>query len=83
MSEQLILHEYAASGNCYKVRLTAAQVGIALERREYDIMKGETRTPEFLAEGRRQWADPGAPGRRPLPSRKQRRLLLPRRAARL
>jgi glutathione S-transferase len=49
MSERLILHEYAASGNCYKVRLTAAHVGIALERREYDIMKGETRTPEFLA----------------------------------
>jgi glutathione S-transferase len=50
MSERLILHEYAASGNCYKVRLTAAHLGIALERREYDIMKGETRTPEFLAD---------------------------------
>lgn len=49
MSEPLILHEYAASGNCYKVRLTAALLGLALERREYDIMKGETRTPEFLA----------------------------------
>ena len=50
MSERLILHEYAASGNCYKVRLTAAHVGVALELREYDIAKGETRTPEFLAE---------------------------------
>jgi glutathione S-transferase len=49
VSEKLILHEYAASGNCYKVRFTAAYVGIPLERREYDIMKGETRTPEFLA----------------------------------
>lgn len=48
MSETLVLHEYAASGNCYKVRLTAALLGIALERREYDIMNGETRTPEFL-----------------------------------
>jgi glutathione S-transferase len=48
LSERLILHEYAASGNCYKVRLTAALVGVPLERREYDIMKGETRTPEFL-----------------------------------
>ena len=46
--EQLILHEYARSGNCYKIRLTAAHVGASLERREYDIMKGETRTPEFL-----------------------------------
>jgi glutathione S-transferase len=48
MSDQLVLHEFAASGNCYKVRLTAALLGIDLERREYDIMKGETRTPEFL-----------------------------------
>jgi glutathione S-transferase len=47
--EQLILHEYAASANCYKVRLTAALLGIALQRREYDILKGETRTPEFVA----------------------------------
>ena len=49
MAGTLVLHEYAASGNCYKVRLTAALLGIPLERREYDIMKGETRTPEFLA----------------------------------
>lgn len=49
MSETLILHEFAASGNCYKIRLTAAHVGATLERREYDIMRGETRTPEFLA----------------------------------
>jgi len=48
MTERLILHEYAASGNCYKVRLTAACVGIHLERRDYDIMKRETRTPAFL-----------------------------------
>ena len=46
----LILHEYSASGNCYKIRLTAAHLGLKLERREYDIMKGETRTPEFLAD---------------------------------
>jgi glutathione S-transferase len=45
----LILHEYSASGNCYKIRLTAARLGLELERREYDILKGETRTPEFLA----------------------------------
>jgi glutathione S-transferase len=47
--EKLVLHEYARSGNCYKIRLTAAHVGATLERREYDIMKGATRTPEFLA----------------------------------
>lgn len=49
MSENLTLHEYSPSGNCYKVRLTAALLGLPLERREYDILKGETRTPDFLA----------------------------------
>ena len=49
MTEKLILHEYSQSGNCYKIRLTAALLGLPLERREYDIVKGETRTPEFLA----------------------------------
>ncbi|NUR45034.1 MAG: glutathione S-transferase family protein [Sphingomonas sp.] len=49
MTEQLILHEYAESGNCYKVRLTATLAGKPMDRREYDIMKGETRTPQFLA----------------------------------
>src|SRR3954453_5452365 len=45
----LTLHEYSQSGNCYKIRLTSALLGLPLERREYDIMKGETRTREFLA----------------------------------
>ena len=49
MSAPLILHEYAQSGNCYKVRLTAALLGLEVERREYDIMKSETRTAYFLA----------------------------------
>ena len=44
----LVLHEYPASGNCYKIRLVAAHLGLPLERKSYDIMKGETRTPEFL-----------------------------------
>ncbi len=48
MGDRLLLHEYALSGNCYKVRLTAAILGIHLDRREYDIMNGATRTPEFL-----------------------------------
>src|SRR6478672_621450 len=50
MTERLVLHEYSASGNCYKVRLTAALAGKPLDRREYDIMEGETRTPAFLAD---------------------------------
>ena len=44
-----ILHEYAPSGNCYKIRLAAALTGQAIERRSYDIMAGETRTAAFLA----------------------------------
>jgi len=47
--DDLILHEDHRSGNCYKIRLTAALLGLPLERREYDIMNGETRTPDFLA----------------------------------
>ena len=48
MNGQLVLHEDPKSGNCYKVALTAALLGIPIERRFYDILKGETRTPEFL-----------------------------------
>jgi len=48
MADTLILHEYALSGNCYKIRLTAAHLGLALERRAYDILKCETRTQAFL-----------------------------------
>jgi len=46
--EKLILHEDRISGNCYKIRLTAALLGLPLERRQYDVLKAETRTPEFL-----------------------------------
>jgi glutathione S-transferase len=49
MADVLILHEDRRSGNCYKIALTAALLGLALERRNYDIIGGETRTPEFLA----------------------------------
>lgn len=50
MAEALTLHEDPRSGNCYKIRLTAALLGQPLAVRGYDIMKGETRTPEFLAQ---------------------------------
>lgn len=49
MTHPLILHEDPISGNCYKIRLVAALLGTALERRTYDIRAGETRTPAFLA----------------------------------
>jgi len=44
----LRLYDYLMSGNGYKVRLLLAQLGLPFERIELDIVKGETRTPEFL-----------------------------------
>jgi len=46
---EFVLHEDPLSGNCYKIKLTAALLGLPLAIRQYDIRKGETRTPEFLA----------------------------------
>jgi glutathione S-transferase len=43
------LYSMRRSGNCYKVRLALAQLGIDHRLVEIDILKGETRTPEFLA----------------------------------
>lgn len=45
----LRLYDYLESGNGYKVRLLLTQIGIPFERIELDIIKGETRTAEFLA----------------------------------
>ena len=50
MSGRLILHQDPRSGNCYKIALTAALLGIPLSIRNYDIVQGETRTPDFLAQ---------------------------------
>ena len=44
----LRLHDNAASGNAYKVRLLLTHLGIPFERIEYDTDHGATRTPEFL-----------------------------------
>ncbi len=43
------LYDYLSSGNGYKVRLTLTALGHAFERIEIDIVKGESRTPGFLA----------------------------------
>lgn len=48
----LRLYDYYESGNCYKVRLLLAQLGTPFERVHLDILKGETRTPAFLAKNR-------------------------------
>jgi glutathione S-transferase len=43
------LYSMQRSGNCYKVRLALAQLGIPHDIVEVDILKGETHTPDFLA----------------------------------
>jgi glutathione S-transferase len=45
----LELYDYLDSGNGYKIRLLLAQLNLPYRHREFDIMRGETRTPEFLA----------------------------------
>lgn len=42
------LYNVAYSGNSYKVRLLLAQLAIACELVEVDILRNESRTPEFL-----------------------------------
>jgi glutathione S-transferase len=42
------LYNVAYSGNSYKVRLLLAELGRHCEIIEVDILKGESRTPEFL-----------------------------------
>jgi glutathione S-transferase len=44
---QLRLYDYAASANCYKVRLLLAQLGRDYERVAIDIFDGDTLTAEF------------------------------------
>ena len=44
-----IIYGDSISGNCYKLQLACAQLGVEYEWREIDIMAGETRTDEYLA----------------------------------
>src|SRR6202165_225637 len=43
------LYSMQRSGNSYKVRMALAQLGIPYQLVEIDILRGESRTPEFLA----------------------------------
>jgi glutathione S-transferase len=45
----LTLYDYLDSGNGFKLRLLLSQLEIPYRLVELDIMRGETRTPEFLA----------------------------------
>jgi len=44
-----VLHQMHVSGNCYKVRLAARQLGVELELKDYGLHDGSTRKPGFLA----------------------------------
>jgi len=45
----LVLHQMQMSGNCYKIRLAARQLGVPISLRDYGLHDGTTRTPEYLA----------------------------------
>ena len=45
----LVLHQMQMSGNCYKIRLAARQLGVALALKNYGLHDGTTRKTEFLA----------------------------------
>jgi glutathione S-transferase len=47
MNGSLRLYDYAASSNCYKIRLLLAQLGVPYERVPTDIFGGDTLTEEF------------------------------------
>jgi glutathione S-transferase len=46
---RLKLYGMTGSGNCYKPALLMHQLGLSFEWVEVDILRGESRTPEFLA----------------------------------
>ena len=43
------LHDYAASANCFKVRMLLSQLGLPYERVPVDIFAGDSQTAEYLA----------------------------------
>ncbi|NEP58602.1 MAG: glutathione S-transferase family protein, partial [Symploca sp. SIO2G7] len=44
----LRLYNFQYSGNCYKIRLLLNQLELAYEKIDVDIVKGESRTSEFI-----------------------------------
>lgn len=46
---KLKIYGDSRSGNCYKIQVLCAEMGIDYDWQEVDILAGETRTPQFLA----------------------------------
>jgi len=49
MSEKLKVYGDSRSGNCYKIQLLCAELGIPYAWQEVDILAGQSRTPQVLA----------------------------------
>ena len=47
--ERILVYGDSISGNCYKIQLLCAQLDIPYDWQEVDILKGDTRTDDFLA----------------------------------
>lgn len=46
---KILVYGDSISGNCYKIQLLCSQLDIPYEWQEVDILKGDTRTEDFLA----------------------------------
>ncbi len=46
---KLKIYGDSRSGNCYKIQLLCAEMGVDYDWEEVDIIAGDTRTPQFLA----------------------------------
>ena len=44
-----VVYGMASSGNCHKVKMALDHLRLLYQWREIDTLKGETRTPSFLA----------------------------------
>ena len=49
MTSRLKVYGDSRSGNCYKIQMLCAELDIAYEWQEVDILAGDTHTPQFLA----------------------------------
>ena len=47
--DRITIYGDSRSGNCYKLKLLCAELGIGYDWQEVDILKGDTHSPEFLA----------------------------------
>jgi len=48
MSDRIQFHGDSISGNCYKLQMACAELGLDYVWHEMDILAGDTKTPEFL-----------------------------------